>query len=262
MGNDCFMAPLKSAHGISYLISINNKRILIDVGSSSEVLSHNMKIMKIDFKKINNIVLTHGHYDHGDALPDLLNQIKDIPLICPKNAFEDVFNSYKENHKFISEKKDKTYVGINNKEKIINEIKRIKFVEKPFEIIDGVMISNSLHSKQVNEIAIYINIKNKGIVIITGCAHPGILNIIDDAKTVTGIEKIYGLIGGFHLKDKSEEEIRKIADKIKEENVNFILTGHCTGFKALKIFDDEFGNKLKGSSITKTFSTGQEIIID
>ena len=255
VGNDCFMAPLKAAHGISYLISVNNKKILMDVGSSADVLLHNIKIMKIDFKDINFIVLTHGHYDHGNALPDLMDKIKDTPLICPKNAFGEFFNPYVETHKFISKTKDKTNVGIRNKEKI----KNAKFVEKSFEIIDGVMISNSLVSKQTNEIAIYINIEDKGLVIIIGCAHPGIINIINDAKKVTGINKIYGLIGGFHLKDKSDEEIREITNNIKD--VNFILTGHCTGFKALKIFDDVFGDKLKGLSITKTFSTGQEVVI-
>jgi 7,8-dihydropterin-6-yl-methyl-4-(beta-D-ribofuranosyl)aminobenzene 5'-phosphate synthase len=261
ISNDCFIAPLKAAHGISYLITINDKNILIDVGSSAEALLHNMKVMNLKFENIDYIVLTHGHFDHGNALSGLVDKIKNIPLFCPKDAFKEIFNNYKENHKYISKDKFKTSVGIENIEIIKHKIKDIRFIDNAIEIFDGIMISKTFNSGKINEISLYVNLKNKGLVIITGCAHSGITNIIHDAKKSTGITKIHGLIGGFHLKNKSEEEIHIITDKIKNENPEFILTGHCTGFKALKILDNKFSDKLKGLYITKTFSTGQEVTI-
>ncbi|MFH1642453.1 MAG: MBL fold metallo-hydrolase [Nanoarchaeota archaeon] len=228
VGNDCYMAPLHCAHGISYLLDFENKKIMVDVGESSEVLFHNMQIMNVDFSEVDTIMLTHGHYDHGNALFKLSREIKDTPLICPKNCFTDSFNDLKDTYKFMKIKNGKINVGIN--EKITNVINSIKYVEKPYELMDGVMVSGLLQSK-INEISLYINVEKKGLVVITGCAHPGIITILDDAKKNTGIDNIYEMIGGFHLKASTDEEIIQIANRFEKENISFILTGHCTGFK-------------------------------
>jgi 7,8-dihydropterin-6-yl-methyl-4-(beta-D-ribofuranosyl)aminobenzene 5'-phosphate synthase len=87
--------------------------------------------------------------------------------------------------------------------------------------------------------ALVFNIKDKGLVILSGCAHSGILNTIYHAKEIAGVDRIYALIGGFHLARSDEDEIMKTINLINQENPSFVIPHHCTGFKALCKFAQE-----------------------
>jgi 7,8-dihydropterin-6-yl-methyl-4-(beta-D-ribofuranosyl)aminobenzene 5'-phosphate synthase len=83
------------------------------------------------------------------------------------------------------------------------------------------------------------NVKDKGLVVLSGCAHSGILNTIYHAREFTGVDTIYAVIGGFHLARAKDEEIEKTIKLIKEEKPTYIIPCHCTGFKAISKFSQE-----------------------
>jgi len=87
--------------------------------------------------------------------------------------------------------------------------------------------------------AIVIHVKEKGLVILSGCAHSGIVNTIEWAKSFTGIDKVYTVIGGFHLASAKEEEITKTIEYVKSEKPTFVAPSHCSGFQAISRFARE-----------------------
>ena len=87
--------------------------------------------------------------------------------------------------------------------------------------------------------AIVINVKNKGLVVLSGCAHSGIVNTIEHAKEFTGIKTIYAIIGGFHLARANDEEITKTTKYIKKQKPRYVSPSHCSGFQAISRFAQE-----------------------
>ena len=88
-------------------------------------------------------------------------------------------------------------------------------------------------------IELYNEYKDKGLVILSGCAHSGIVNTIEHAKEFTGVDKIYGVIGGFHLARASDEEIEKTIEYIKKDKPKYVVPTHCSGFRAIRMFAEE-----------------------
>ncbi len=95
-----------------------------------------------------------------------------------------------------------------------------------------------------DDISVVANVRGKGLVIVTGCSHAGIVNIIQQSIKLTGTKKIHGIIGGFHLIEASEERIQKTALALKKFNPDWVYAGHCTGFRAqvelYNIFKERF----------------------
>ena len=85
---------------------------------------------------------------------------------------------------------------------------------------------------------------DKGLVIFNSCSHGGASNIINEVQNTFKDKKVYGLVGGFHLFNKTEQEVRDLAHKIKETNIEYICTGHCTKEAAYNILNEELGDKL------------------
>lgn len=229
-------------HGLSYLIEFDGKRILFDTGQSDLFLK-NARIMNIGLENIDTIVLSHGHFDHGNGL-DFLSGGN---LICHPDCF--VRRYRKSDRSFIGLEKTKAELSdkfnlitssepYNISEKIffLGEIPRLTDFEskhKNFVLEDGthdfVMDDSSL-----------VMILQEGLFIVTGCGHAGIVNTLEHAKKTTGIDTIYGVMGGFHLKEidmQTKETIRYI----KENKVKHVMPSHCTEFPALTVFYESFG---------------------
>ena len=86
---------------------------------------------------------------------------------------------------------------------------------------------------------------DKGLVILNSCSHGGTHNIINEVKATFPDKQVYGLIGGFHLFNKSDDEIREVAGRIRETGIGFICTGHCTKDRAFAVLKDELGDMVK-----------------
>ena len=200
--------------------------MLFDTFGDPGVLLNNMRKFSVDLAKIRHIVLSHDDWDHISGLWYLLPNRKDITVyICPG---------------FQQEIKDRiASFGV-----------RVVEVE-PFTVIKEDMFSSgqieaSCADRVIFEQVLVIKFL-KSLAIITGCAHPGIINIIDLVKGHFLKEQVYSILGGLHLKDNSHEANLDIIEKLRETGIRKIVPMHCTGKYATKMIRERFGYGFVGA---------------
>ena len=207
---------LYTGWGVSFLV---DNSILFDTGESGSLLIKNMKNLKVDINKIEAVVISHDHWDHQGGLWELLKKKKGLTVYaCP--GFSAEFKNRVKKLKGNLEETKKT-----------TEISRNIFITGG---IDGVY-----KGEYMPEQALVIKTKN-GISLITGCAHPGIIKMLNIVKKTFPNENIYAVLGGFHLMDNDERLIKIIADEFKKLEVKKVGATHCSGPKAEEIFKLEY----------------------
>lgn len=231
-----------AAHGLSYFIEHNGQRILLDTGHNS-VFLENATLMGLNLQEaVDTIVLSHGHWDHGNGL----QYIKDKTLITHPNSFIKRFRKGSDHN-----------IGLALSKSEIEERFHLITSAAPYYISETIIFLGEIprlhnfESKKttfedekgredfvIDDSALAIIDKNE-LIIITGCSHSGICNIVDYAKKITGIEKVKVVMGGFHLKDDKEQTQMTIA-YLKQQKVEHILPSHCTDLSALAAFYNAF----------------------
>jgi 7,8-dihydropterin-6-yl-methyl-4-(beta-D-ribofuranosyl)aminobenzene 5'-phosphate synthase len=267
LADDCVLyeSPYLGQHGASFLLEgvsgSNTRRILVDVGQNIEALLHNMRTMGISPSVIDTIVLTHCHYDHTQGVSCLLRETgrKDIQVI----AHPSIFRLH-----FVTEPYHR-HVGImpgDSEAEIEKAGGQLSLTKDPVVIMPGIMTTGEVRRltdfEKVNlavktiengmvvddlmldDISVVANVKDKGLVIITGCSHAGIINIVNQATEVAGCNKLESIIGGLHLIEAPDTVINRTVEELFKLNVAWISAGHCTGFKAQavlhRIFTERF----------------------
>jgi 7,8-dihydropterin-6-yl-methyl-4-(beta-D-ribofuranosyl)aminobenzene 5'-phosphate synthase len=259
-----YESPYLGQHGVSFLVEgisgKEKKNILIDVGQNSEALLHNMKIMGIPPSIIDTVVLTHCHYDHTQGITNMVRHIgkKDLPVI----AHTDIFRLH-----FLTEPYHRL-VGImpgDSRDEIEKVGGKISLGKKPVTLMQGIMTTgevprrndfekvgialktienrNIVDDVMLDDISLIANVKDSGLVIITGCSHAGIINIVNYAKEIAGVSDIEAVIGGLHLVDAADDVISRTVKELDALNVSWISAGHCTGFKAQATMYGTFGDR-------------------
>ena len=235
------MEGFQAEHGLSFLIEHNHLKLLFDTGASDVFLRNALKL-NIDLDSVGTVVLSHGHFDHGDGLKHL--QAK--TLLCHPGCF------IKRYHKG-----DKLYIGLAKTEEEIRKIFKLITSQYPFQISDDIIYLgeiprlNDFEAKTTN----FVNDKGaddfvpddsalaikseKGLIVITGCSHSGICNIIEYAKKVTSIDKVYAVMGGFHLKTLDRQSLQTIK-YFKKEKIQKVFPSHCTDEPVLSAIIREF----------------------
>lgn len=236
---------LKIEHGLSLYIEFNDKKYLLDAGPSDSFFK-NAHALSIDLDRVDKAVLSHGHYDHGDGFMVFLNQYKDKVVYGAKNIFDDYYSgSGGSVH----------YIGLSSKLKQMknrfNTIsKDTKIDEKIYLILDDVSntkeigVQKKLY-KKVDDVLQPDNFNHelslvfdtpKGLVICNSCSHAGLESIVDNIKKRLN-KPVYAYVGGLHMKSTknhietssfTEEQIQNLCIFI-EKNIQYVLTGHCTG---------------------------------
>lgn len=238
-------SEFKIEHGLSLYIEFNDKKYLLDAGPSDSFFK-NAHALSIDLGRVDKAVLSHGHYDHGDGFMVFLNQYKDKVVYGAKNIFDDYYSgSGGSVH----------YIGLSSKLKQMknrfNTIsKDTKIDEKIYLIFDDVSntkeigVQKKLY-KKVDDVLQPDNFDHelslvfdtpKGLVICNSCSHAGLESIVDNIKKRLN-KPVYAYVGGLHMKSTknhietssfTEEQIQNLCIFI-EKNIQYVLTGHCTG---------------------------------
>jgi len=255
-------------HGISFYITARKddieKHFLLDIGQSPQVLFHNMKLMKIDPASIDAIVLSHCHYDHTQGLAEVLEELKklgrtEIYII----AHPDIFRL-----NFLDEPYLR-HIGVTLNDARANLERlgaRLFLTADPLQLMPGLTTTGyvprqtdfeevGISLKTIDEanrvvqdnmkddISVVASVKGRGLVILTGCSHAGIVNIAKHAIAITGTSKIAAIIGGLHLIEAPIDRIMKTVDTLYSMGVESVYGGHCTGFNAQFEFRKKFGTR-------------------
>ncbi len=242
-------------HGLSYFIECDEKKILFDTGHS-DVFLQNANKLGIDIHaETELIVLSHGHWDHGDGLQYLENKTllthpASFMTRYHKNDTSGIGLALKKNElekKFKLVTSDKPYY-ISNNIVYLGGIPRMNDFESlttPFEDENG----NGDFVPDDSALAI---VENDRLVIVTGCSHSGICNITDYAMKVTGMKKVKAILGGFHLKG-DDLQTKKTIQHLKQLNIECVYPSHCTELPALADFYNEFGIRQVKTGMTFNF---------
>jgi len=248
-----YESPYLGQHGISFLLEgrrgENTRRILVDVGQNSSALLSNMRMMNVSMPVIDAIVITHCHYDHTQGIVAMLREMgkREVPVI----AHSDIFRMHFVIQPYLR------HVGImqsDSKEEIEKAGGRLFLGKAPLEIMPGIMTTGEVRrqtdfeevgielktiengrvgdDQMLDDISVIANIRGKGLVIVTGCGHSGIVNIVRQAMELAGCDQIEGVVGGLHLVDAPDARRRRTVEELSKLNAKWICAGHCTGFKA------------------------------
>ena len=225
---------------VSYYIEDEETNILFDTGYSDIILK-NAKSMNIDLNSINKIIISHGHNDHTGGLEYLSKNItnKNIEIIAHLNCYDKKYYEGEYIGTPILKEELEQNFKLNLKSEPIEISKNIVFLgEIPnindFENRDCIgkcESKNGIIEDYVKDDSAIVYKSEKGLFIITGCSHSGICNIIEYSKKVCKEDKIYGVIGGFHLFDL-DEKLNKTINYLKENSLEEIYPCHCVSLNA------------------------------
>jgi len=247
---------LYNEHGLSLYIEIDEVKILFDTGKSGDFIK-NAEKLNIDLSNLKYVILSHGHYDHSGGFKKLVNKVEtSYKLIIGKEFFD---NKYK-----FTEEGTYKYIGNSFDEEFVNENNiKIKYIEDIFYINEDIMIFSNFKRNNDFELInkkfqikqgenyvldnfsdeIVLGVKlDKGLMIILGCCHVGIVNILETIIERTGMP-IYGIIGGTHLIEADDQRLNSTINFIKEKDIQILGMSHCTGDKAVEQIKQKFGKR-------------------
>jgi len=257
-------AFVHAGHGLSFYIETLLKRkshaLMFDYGPDPYIAIRNMELLGIDPGKVNSFGLSHGHLDHWGGLLGLLKHhgdkiAKGTPLYVGGETFA---HRYSVNLSTLV----RTDIGRLKKKEIESfGIVEIREIKEPTEAIPGCWLTGDIERTteyekgtptllvkrggkverdyMMGEQGLVSNVKDKGLVVISGCAHAGIVNTVKHARKITSINKVHAIIGGFHLVNSAPDLISKTIADIQAMKPDYVIATHCTGFEAMSAFAKE-----------------------
>ncbi len=233
-------------HGVSFYIETSNHFVLFDVGQSDLFLQNAIKL-GIDLSLVDTVIISHGHYDHGGGLSFFLSYNKKAKIYIQSTAFENFYSK--------RDSGELTYIGLDKN----LDLSRFIVLTGDHIIDDELTLINQIDGKTyfplsnqtlfkkanqafqqddfIHEQNLLIH-DNKKVILLAGCAHKGILNIINQVETVWMNQSIQAVIGGFHLASRfpeyaeTKETILALGNQLLSKPINHYYTGHCTGITA------------------------------
>jgi 7,8-dihydropterin-6-yl-methyl-4-(beta-D-ribofuranosyl)aminobenzene 5'-phosphate synthase len=212
--NYVFAEGTQADWGFACLIEGTEKTILFDTGDEPEVLMHNMAQLKVNLQQVDLIAISHHHGDHTGGLLKVLEKRTNV----------DVFMPYSFPHSFVR--------------KVEGAGARVVPVKEPRKLCKNVFLTGEM-GDEIKEQSLILDTP-KGLVIVTGCAHQGIVNILKKAKEILH-KNIFLVFGGFHLIRHSPAQVEEIIREFKKLGVEKCGATHCTGDKAIRIFREAYG---------------------
>jgi 7,8-dihydropterin-6-yl-methyl-4-(beta-D-ribofuranosyl)aminobenzene 5'-phosphate synthase len=247
---------LLGEHGLSFYIEAGDRRILFDTGQNL-ALSNNARVLGIDLKTIDTVVLSHGHYDHSGGLQSILESNRHFTLYGHPDVFSPKVKKVKDGYK---------YIGIPvEKSDIVNRGISLQLDRNPIEIVPGVMTSGEIAlendferveanfflkqdqaviaDRLADDQALIVDTR-KGVVVLLGCSHRGVVNTLTHVARLKNTRKIHAIFGGLHLGKASDDRLSKIIKHLRGFDLEMVGLGHCTGPRAFLALANAFKGRV------------------
>jgi 7,8-dihydropterin-6-yl-methyl-4-(beta-D-ribofuranosyl)aminobenzene 5'-phosphate synthase len=252
-GGHAAEAPV-AEHGLSFLVSVTvgdvRSTVLFDTGSTVDGLTHNLRVLGVDAAEVEAIVLSHGHFDHTIGLNGLAGALQPLPPLV-------VHPDFWLRRRVALPGRDPYELPTTSEEKIratgFSVIERRKpsllldgsllvtgEIERTTEFEQGLAVHQAFRDGQWqpdplihDDQALVANVRGRGLVVITGCGHAGVVNTLRYARKLTGIDQVHAVIGGFHLATPAFEPIIwPTVEALSELGPQVVAPAHCTGWRA------------------------------
>jgi len=271
MASDDAMDGPIAEHGLSFLVTITvggeRRSVLLDTGSSVNGLTHNLRVLGVDASLIEAIVLSHGHFDHTTGLHGLAEHLQPLP---PLVVHPDVWLRRRVN----IPGKEPWELPVVMQEKIWTAGFRIIETRGPCSLLDGgLLVTGEIERRTeferglfahealrdgewlpdpflLDDRALVAHVRGKGLVVITGCSHAGVINTVQHARELTGVDRVYAVVGGFHLGGPLFEPIiPATVEALREFEPEVVAPVHCTGWRAIHALAASFPDAFVPGSV-------------
>jgi len=275
-GDEISRNTLVAEHGLSMLVTVyegeESHSVLFDTGHTGTGVPHNLRQLKINLSHIEAIVLSHGHVDHVGALYPILKGLsRPMPLVVhpwgfhsPRllkwpdgriDRFPDTLikeDLKKQGCEILESQEPVSLAG--GMILVTGEIERTTSFEKGFPLAktarNGEIVPDPISDDQ----SLIVHLREKGLVVISGCAHSGIVNTVLYSRKITGIEPVHAILGGFHLTGSLFESIiGETITALMEIGPKVLVPMHCTGWKAINRFSESFADAFVLNSVGSKF---------
>lgn len=259
---------LLGEHGFSVLIEREGEKYLFDSGPEIS-LQYNVKALDKDLNRLNKIFISHGHYDHTGSLKWVIKQEGTLQVVAHPAMFSAHMSLNPQD-------KNARYIGCPYTQEELEALgATFNFVDHTTEIISGVWFITGIDRKS-EQLPDDPNLKLKkgdqlisdpmeddasllletegSPVLIVGCAHSGVLNILDHIKEKMGISKLRAILGGTHLMFFGLKDIPRVINKFEEFSIDLVGVSHCTGIQATIELAKHFGNRFMVASAGSIFN--------
>lgn len=263
--------PLTCEMGLSFYIEVSKgseyRYLMCDFSYTPKALLNNLNVLSIDLSKVETLVLSHGHKDHWGGIYGLLDKHrKSMPADLQLFVGEEVFYP----RWFVFEDGRKVSFDQLDADRIEKYGIKIIEVKKPALIAGLILSTGSIEQTTdfekgspilcvekdtivpdsfIGEQSLVFHIKGKGLVVITSCAHRGVINTVKYAQKITGEDKVHAIVGGFHLSGSKPEVREATLKSLKKINPDFIIPMHCSGAEAVREIGDQMPDKYIVTSV-------------
>lgn len=246
---------LRAEHGLSLLLTVESggerASVLYDAGLGRQTAVHNLDVLQVGLGDLRAIVLSHGHTDHHGGLEGMLRRAgaRGLPLVIHPDAWRDrriVFPTGAELHLPPPSRQDLEREGVAVTEErqpslvidgtvlVTGEVERVTEFERGFPLNQARAGSEWEPDPWIwDDQAVAVHVRDRGLVVLTGCSHAGAINVLRQAQRLTGVDRVHALVGGLHLTGGIFEPlIPPTLDELVAIGPTWVVPGHCTGWVA------------------------------
>ena len=265
----------RAEHGFSVLVTVERAgvrhTILFDTGVSEDGAAENLRRLSVDLRDIEAVVFSHGHFDHTMGMAGIAGALgaRNVPLYLHPDAWNE--------RRLTFEGRDPVSLPTPSRSAILGAGFELIEERRPSFLLDGALLvtgevdrttdfERGMPNQQAlidgewtpdplvsDDQAIVVNLRGRGLVVITGCGHAGMVNILRHARRVTGIDEVYAAMGGFHLSGANDDVIGPTVAELATLSPQVIVPAHCTGWPATHLIAATFPDAFVQNSVGTRF---------